>query len=51
MKVEILKACGVAGKNCKKGERVEVKDTDGRYLIGLGKAKQIAETEKKAAAK
>lgn len=43
MKVEILKDCGVAGKTCKKGVKVEVNDADARYLIGLGKAKKAEE--------
>jgi hypothetical protein len=41
VKVELLKACGVAGKSCKAGDVVDVSAADARYLKSVGKAKDV----------
>lgn len=48
MKVRILKPCGVSGKSVAVDDVVEVSGSDGRYLIGSGKA---VDTEAKAEVK
>lgn len=43
MQIEILKRTTVTGNVVLPGDRVEVTAKDGRYLIGLGKAKVVPE--------
>lgn len=44
MLIEILRQTSIKGIPARVGELIDVSDADGRYLLGIGKAK-VAETQ------